>query len=237
MIRCIIVDDEPLAHELLRTFCERHPRLHVVAHCYDALQALEWLNANKVDIMFLDLNMPKLKGFDLLRTLTYQPKVIVTTAYKEFALDGYELAIEDYLVKPFSFERFLKAVNKAVTSLPTEIETDNNQEVLVTSSSRFFVKVEKQYQQVKREEIQFVEATGNYSTMYFKKEKIVVHEKISDLENRLPVPSFMRVHRSFIVAVEKITSIQGNIIMIGDVEVPIGQSYSKAVRDELLNRG
>jgi DNA-binding LytR/AlgR family response regulator len=99
------------------------------------------------------------------------------------------------------------------------------------------VKVEKQYQQVKSEELLYVEATGNYSTMHFKKEKIVVHEKISDLENRLPMPSFMRVHRSFIVAVDKITSIQGNIIVLGNIEVPIGQSYSKAVRDELLKRG
>ncbi|HBX64998.1 MAG TPA: DNA-binding response regulator, partial [Balneolaceae bacterium] len=110
MIKCIIVDDEPLAQDLMSTYCERLPHLKVVKQCYDALEALEWLNSNKTDLMFLDLNMPKLKGFDFLRTLQNPPKVIVTTAYKEHALEGYELAIEDYLVKPFSFERFLKAV-------------------------------------------------------------------------------------------------------------------------------
>jgi DNA-binding LytR/AlgR family response regulator len=237
MITCIIVDDEPLAQDLMSTYCERLPHLKVVKQCYDALEALEWLNSNKVDLMFLDLNMPKLKGFDFLRSLQNPPKVIVTTAYKEHALEGYELAIEDYLVKPFSFERFLKAVNKAIsTSSLLASKGDDQQKEDDISPRRFFVKSDKEYHQVSMEYILYVEARGNYSALFLEGEELLVHEKISDLEELLPEPAFMRVHRSFIVAVDKIKTIQGNTITVEKQEVPIGQTYSKTVRDEILNR-
>jgi DNA-binding LytR/AlgR family response regulator len=237
MITCIIVDDEPLAQDLMSTYCERLPHLKVVKQCYDALEALEWLNSNKVDLMFLDLNMPKLKGFDFLRTLQNPPKVIVTTAYKEHALEGYELAIEDYLVKPFSFERFLKAVNKAISTSPLLAgKGDDQQKEDDISSQRFFVKGDKEYHQVNMEDILYVEARGNYSALFLEGKELMVHEKISDLEELLPEPAFMRVHRSFIVAVEKIKTIRGNTITVEKQEVPIGQTYSNTVRDKILNR-
>lgn len=236
MIRCIIVDDEPLAHDLVSNYCERLPHLEVAAQCYDALETLEWLASNEVDLMFLDLNMPRLKGFEFLRTLQNPPQVIVTTAYKEHALEGFELAVEDYLVKPFSFERFLKAVNKAVSAAPSGTGTEERQREDPTSTSRFFVKGKKKYHQVNTDDILYVEARGNYSTLYLKEEELLVHEKISDLEDLLPAPIFMRVHRSFIVAVDKIKTILGNNISVGKYEVPIGQTYSKTVRDEILNR-
>lgn len=236
MIRCIIVDDEPLAHDLVSTFCKRLPHLKVVAQCYDALEALEWLNSNKADLVFLDLNMPKLKGFEFLRTLQEPPKVIVTTAYKEHALEGYELAIEDYLVKPFSFERFLKAVNKAIQSTSSVAAKAEIREEGQKSVSRFFVKGEKEYHQVSMDDILFVEARGNYAVMVLNEGDILVHEKISDLEELLPRPDFLRIHRSFIVATDKITTIKGDTISIGNHEVPIGQTYSKTIREVLLKR-
>lgn len=237
MIKCIIVDDEPLAQDLMSTYCERLPHLKVVKQCYDALEALEWLNSNQTDLIFLDLNMPKLKGFDFLRTLQNPPKVIVTTAYKEHALEGYELAIEDYLVKPFSFERFLKAVNKAIsTTSLMAVKGDDQQKEDSILPQRFFVKGDKEYHQVSMEDILCVEARGNYSALFLEGEELLVHEKISDLEELLSVPAFMRVHRSFIVAVEKIKTIHGNTITVGEKEVPIGQTYSKTVRDEILKR-
>ncbi|MTI87514.1 MAG: response regulator transcription factor [Balneolaceae bacterium] len=240
MIKCIIVDDEPLAHDLVSNFCERLPHLVVAAQCYDALEALEWLSSNQVDLMFLDLNMPKLKGFDFLRTLQNSPKVIVTTAYKEHALEGFELAVEDYLVKPFSFERFLKAVNKAVSARPSGAGKgtgkEGKQAEAAGPASRFFVKGEKKYYQINTDDVLYAEASGNYSTLYLRDEELLVHEKISDLEELLPSPGFMRVHRSFVVAVDKIKTIQGNSISVGKAEVPIGQTYSKTVRDEILKR-
>lgn len=238
MISCLIVDDEPLAHELVTNFCGRLPHLEVKAQCYDALQALEWLSSNQADLMFLDLNMPGLKGFDFLRTLQHPPKVIVTTAYKEHALEGFELAVEDYLVKPFSFERFVKAVNRAAASIqklnPAEVKPAEPE----TGSTvhRFFVKGEKEYHQVNTSGILYVEAKGNYAALYLEGEELIVHEKISDLEELLPAPDFMRVHRSFIVAVHRISSIQGNTITIGQHEVPIGQTYIKTIREVLLKK-
>lgn len=231
MKKCIIIDDEPLAHDLIENYCDRIPFLDLVNHCYDALEALEYLSSGSVDLIFLDLNMPKLKGFEFLRTLKNPPKVIVTTAYKEHALEGFELAVEDYLVKPFSFERFLKAVNKAIDSSEKSISIENTK---APALSKFFLKGEKKHHQIDTKDVLFVEASGNYSKLFLRNEMIIIHEKISDLENLLPSDSFLRVHRSFIVAIDKIETIQGNIISIKEHEVPIGQTYSSVVQKNIL---
>ena len=227
MIKYIIVDDEPLAHELIEGFCDILPHLQLEQHCYDAMEAMQFLNYNQVDLMFLDLNMPKLSGFDFLRTLSNPPKVIVTTAYKEFALDGYELDIADYLLKPFSFERFIKAVNKAIgnNTKSTKDDTPTSQ----TVNTRFFVKGDKKYHQVDSENILFIEAYGNYTKVFFKGEMIISHEKISYYESLLGDQYFMRVHKSFLVALDKIKLIEGNRIFINDHQIPIGQTYKSLV--------
>ncbi len=232
MIKYIIVDDEPLAHDLIEGFCEILPHLQLEKHCYDAMEAMQFLNFNQVDLMFLDLNMPKLSGFDFLRTLSKPPKVIVTTAYKEFALDGYELDIADYLLKPFSFERFIKAVNKAIGDNPQSATPDNNVEntnVPQATNKRFFVKGDKKYHQVDSEEILFIEAYGNYTKVFLKEEMIISHEKISYYESLLDAQYFMRIHKSFIVALDKIKLIEGNRISVNEHEIPIGQTYKSLV--------
>ena len=236
MIRCIIVDDEPLAQDLVNNFCKRLPHIEVIAQCYDALEALKFLNSHSPDVMFLDLNMPGLKGFELLRTLQNPPKVIVTTAYKEHALEGFELAVEDYLVKPFSFERFLKAVNKATLGMHQAPGEGSKSTEVPKSASRFFVKGENEYHQVNTETILYVEAKANYSALFVEGKELLVHEKISDLEELLPASAFLRVHRSFIVAVDKISTIQGSTITLGKHKIPIGQTYLKMVREKVLGR-
>jgi len=235
MIRCILVDDEPLAHELLDTYCDRLPHIEVAAHCYAALEAPEWLSSNRADLMFLDLNMPKLKGFDFLRTLQNPPKVIVTTAYKEHALEGFELAVADYLVKPFSFERFLKAVNRAVSASPHPRQTRNMNQASEPNTN-FFLKGENGYHRIDTGELLYVEASGNYCKVKLKDRQIVVHEKISDLEQQLPAERFIRIHRSFIVALHKIKTLQGDTVTVGETDIPIGQTYSKSVKDVILKR-
>jgi len=231
MIRYIIVDDEPLAHELIEEFCSMLPHLKLEKNCYNALEAMQYLNSDSVDIMFLDLNMPKLKGFDFLKTLTNPPNVIVTTAYKEFALEGYELNVSDYLLKPFSFERMVKAINKAIGK-PKNNNTDN--EPTLKSEVRFFVKGDKKYHQIITDEILFIEAYGNYTKLFFENEMIISHENISYYESTLTETNFLRVHKSFIVALDKIRLIEGNRIFIKDKEVPIGQTY-KSIVGRLLN--
>lgn len=233
MIKYIIVDDEPLAHEIIEEFCSVLPHLQLEKQCYNALEAIQFLNSNTVDFMFLDLNMPKLKGFDFLRTLNHPPKVIVTTAYKEFALEGFELNVSDYLLKPFSFERLVKAVNTVVTTLPQpKIEPSKP---IKNKPNRFFIKGDKKYHQITTDELLFIEAYGNYTKLFFKDDMLVSHEKISAFESYLPEGNFLRVHKSFIVSIDKVKSIEGNRISIETYTIPIGQTYKTQI-NTLLNK-
>ena len=177
--------------------------------------------------MFLDINMPKLKGLDFLKTLTKPPKTIITTAYKEHALEGFELNVVDYILKPFPFDRLVKAVNKV-----SEIQTTKTivKEVSTeVSTKRFFVKGDKKHHQIDLNDLLYIEAYGNYTKLFLKDEMIVSHEKISHYEDMLSDGDFLRVHKSFIVAINKIKFIEGNRILINEHKIPIGQTYKNAV--------
>lgn len=227
MIKYLIIDDEHMAHEIIKRYCDMLPNMQLAKHCYDALEALDYLRGNTVDLMFLDLNMPKLKGFDFLKTLQNPPKVIVTTAYKEYALEGYELEITDYLLKPFSFERFLKAVNKAIQVKENIPKTIQHKDIAKTE--HVFLYSNKKYIQVKLEDIMYVEAAGNYSKVILKDNNIIIREKISDMLEKLPSEHFIQTHKSFIIAKEHIKSIEGNRIWIEDNSIPIGKYYKSNV--------
>ena len=224
MIKYLIIDDEHIAHDIVKGYCDLLPNMQLMKNCYDALEAIEYLNNNEVDLIFLDLNMPKIKGFDFLKTLPSPPMVIVTTAYSEYAVEGYELNISDYLLKPFSFERFLKAVNKAVGSnsqkqkTSSVIEQDNTIQTI-------FLRSNKKYTQVIIGNILYAEAAGNYTKVITLNETITIREKISDLLEELPNNDFLQVHKSFMVAKKHIKSIEGNRIVINDHIIPIGKIY------------
>ncbi len=227
MISYLIIDDEHIAHDIIKGYCDLLPDFELMKNCYDALEALQYLSKHDVDLIFLDLNMPKLKGFDFLKTLSTPPKVIVTTAYSEFALEGFELNVVDYLLKPFSFERFLKAVNKAVSNnkIKPSVERERGQIDL----GRFFIRGDKKYTQVLINELLYVEASGNYTKLITKEETIKTREKISAILTLLPSTDFIQVHKSFAVAVKHIKSIEGNQIVIGDQVIPIGKMYRTVV--------
>lgn len=226
MIHYLIVDDEPIAHRIIEKYCDNMPHLKKKGNCYNAFEAMQFLNENAVDLVFLDINMPKLSGFDFLKTLTNPPKIIVTTAYKEFALEGYELNISDYLLKPFSFERFIKAINKTIDTP----QVDHGQDTVPlydnqSQANSFFLKGDKKFHQVHFDEVLFIEAYGHYTKVYVKNDMIVSPQKISDLEKLLPKSGFIRTHKSFIVAKNKIKHIEGNRISIDEHKIPIGQTY------------
>jgi DNA-binding LytR/AlgR family response regulator len=224
MIKYLIIDDEHIAHEIIKGYCDQLQEMELQQHCYDALEALQYLNAHKVDLIFLDLNMPKLKGFDFIRTLPEPPKIIVTTAYSEFALESYELNVADYLLKPFSFERFLKAVNKAIGShgnAANRSVSDRNSEGM----NRIFLRGDKKHYQVAIDEIRYLEAAGNYTKVVTNNETITTREKFSTLLASLPGNAFLQVHKSFAVAPQHIKSIEGNQITIGNSKIPIGKIY------------
>lgn len=235
MIHYLIIDDEYLAHDVIKGYCDLLPNMKLMKSCYDALEAIEYLSNNEVDLIFLDLNMPKLKGFEFLRTLSSPPKVIVTTAYSEYALEGYELDVVDYLLKPFSFERLLKAVNKSISqrkntpvTKPAVLKKDDS------SSNTIFLKENKKYIQVNLDTIYFIEASGNYTKIITSGNTITIREKISELLTSLPEENFIQVHKSFAVGKKYISSIEGNRIFIGDQVVPIGKMYKMNV-NKLIN--
>jgi len=218
----LIIDDEHLAHNIIIGYCDKLPNYTLAHQCYDAIEALAYLSKNRVDLIFLDLNMPKLKGFDFLKSLQQAPKIIVTTAYKEFALEGFELNVVDYLLKPFSFERFMKAIHKLEM-----LETKDTRGSLAHSNvaESIFVKSDKKHIQLKLASILFVEAIGNYCKIVTQDAEIQIREKISEFKTQLPQALFFQVHKSFIISKTHIKSIEGNRVLINDFVIPVGKVY------------
>lgn len=227
MINYLIIDDEHIAHAIIQRYCDMLPNLKLQKNCYDALEAFEYLTTHQVDLIFLDLNMPKLKGFDFLKTLANPPQVIVTTAYSEHALEGYELNVVDYLLKPFSFERFLKAIQKLDS--PTRLANTTRVESVTSPNKTIFLRSNKKHVQVVLDDIHYIEAAGNYTKVVLANETITIREKISDLIAKFADEDFLQVHKSYAVAIKHIRSIEGNQIFIGERVVPIGKLYKMEV--------
>ena len=223
MIKYIIVDDEIAAHDNIKDYASNLSYLSFQKSCYNAFEALEYLNKHSVDLIFLDINMPKLSGLDFLKTLSKPPKIIITTAYKEFALEGYELNIDDYLLKPFNFSRFVKSVSKVSDALATKTKPMQNTET--TLENKIFVKEDKKYYQIKLSDILFVEAYGNYVKINMIDKMIVSHQTLTSLVHHLPENQFIRVHKSFLISIDKIELIEGNRIHIQNHKIPIGKMY------------
>ena len=234
-IRCLIVDDEPLAARLISSYIQQVPGLEITGVCNNAIDAFTVLREQKVDLLFLDIKMPKLLGTDFLRSISNPPKVIFITAYRDYALDGYELDIVDYLLKPVSFTRFMKAVSKA-TKL---ISLDNNFSSINTEynnnkDSFLYFKIDKERQKVLLLEILFIESSKEYVKLHLEDRKsLLVKQGISSLEKLLSPHRFLRVHRSFIVAIEKISSYSPTYITIGNNKIPIGRLYKNEVLEAL----
>jgi len=237
-LKCLIIDDEPVARRLLREYAEDISFLEVVGEADHPLKAQVILDAEPVDLIFLDINMPRLTGIEFLKASNSLPMVIMTTAYAEHALDGFTLDVLDYLVKPFSFTRFLKACNKAKEYHELKTSAGKNARV---NESYFFVKYNGRFEKVLYDELLYVEAALNYVLLHTINNKMIVYLTIKSILENLPGESFIKVHKSFIVNLHKIQSIEGNIIHIGNAEIPISQNcydvVMKAIlRDKMLRR-
>lgn len=233
MISYLIIDDEPIAHGIIENYCENLTHLRKAGNCYNAKEAMEKLYQEKINLIFLDINMPEISGFEFLRTLTNPPKVIVTSAYQEYALEGFELDIADYLLKPFSFQRFMKAINKVSDLMSKGMSTSASDSVKeVLNYAQIFIKEKggNKIHQISESEILFVEASGNYSKVILKDRTVVTHQKVSEIDHLLSDKAFIRIHKSFVVSKGKIKSIEGNKIEIGDYTIPIGQTYKEQVK-------
>ncbi|CAN5199991.1 LytTR family DNA-binding domain-containing protein [soil metagenome] len=242
-IRCLLVDDEPPALDIIESYVALVDGLDVVDKCHNAIQAFSVLQSTPVDLMLLDIKMPKLLGTDFVRSLRQPPKVIFTTAYRDYALDGYELDVVDYLLKPISFERFLRAVSKVmrvdqpqVSSgqlQPTNFLATQLAEKQVTTSSEntfLYFRVDRKMVKVFIRDIRYIESLRDYiKIITVSAQPLVVKQSISSLEEMLPEADFLRIHRSFIVAIDKITAYTPSHIDIGGQELPIGRLYHKEV--------
>jgi DNA-binding LytR/AlgR family response regulator len=239
MLNVLIVDDEPLALDVLETYIGQMPELRLVKRCTNALEANEALKTHDVDLMFLDIQMPQLTGIDFVKTLVNPPMVVFTTAYPNYAIQGFDLNALDYLLKPISLERFMKAVNKAVEHAElTHREVSNGAPQPAAGGNEsldfFFVKADKKLIKVNFDDIIYIEGLKDYVIIRLIASRVITLQTMKSLEDRLPSGKFRRIHRSYIVALDKIAAIEGNMIEVSEKDkpklLPIGKNY----RDELL---
>lgn len=239
-INCLVVDDELLARRLLSDYIGKIPTLELVGSCASAIEAQTVLASKKIDLLFLDIQMPDLTGIDLLNSLAVKPTTIFTTAYTEYALKGYELSVMDYLVKPIPFDRFFQAVSRATASLlpgqQQEAPTQVNVSPENSSDEYIFVKSDYKIQKINFQEIEYIEAYGEYVLFHKQKEKIMSLGTLSKIEETLPYPMFVRVHRSFIINFSKIDFIQGYTIFINTREIPVSKSHRNELMQLISNK-
>ncbi len=226
-LQCLIVDDEPLAIDILAEYVKKTPNLSILTTCLNASEAIEVLGSSSIDILFLDIHLPGLNGFEMLSQLENPPFTILTTAYSEYALQSYEIGkVIDYLLKPFSYERFLKSIQKI-----TQIQQFNKSITETTLKDFVFVKSDKKIHKIDIKNLLFIEALGNYLKIYTPEQVILAREKISNLEKLLPNEKFIRTHKSYIIALPYVKFIEGNIIHIDKYSVPIGENYKKILQN------
>lgn len=236
-IRVLIVDDEPIARDILETYVARIPGLELVSSCKNALEAFQVLNKQKVDLLLLDINMPEITGISFLNTLKDPPHVIFTTAYSEYALESYDHNAVDYLLKPIAFERFLKAINKATDIIGgSNIQASEKPIASSDSDNLMFIKAEGKLIKIDLKQLWFAEGLKDYIRLWTEQGKIVIHSTMKNFEESLSKYSnFVRVHKSFIVNLEYIEEVDGSLIRIGKQEIAIGSTYKDDVYN-LLNR-
>lgn len=224
-LKCLIVDDEPLAQRVLEKYISELSQMELVGKCSDAIDAMEVLQNQDVDLIFLDINMPRLSGINFLKTYKNPPMVIITTAYTEYALESYELNVLDYLKKPFSFERFLQAVQKAEEKVKIGGESQEGEK---EERDFIFVKANKKTINVSLDSIMYVEALGDYVKIFTTTGHVVTYQSLKGIERLLPSQKFFRIHKSYIVALSKIKSIEGNMVHMEKSTLPIGNNYKQA---------
>ncbi len=227
-LKCIIIDDEPVARKILQEFIEEVDYLELIGEAKNPLKSINLLSNNDIDIVFLDINMPKINGIDFLKSTSLNASIIMTTAYTEYAAEAYGLDVLDYLVKPIAFERFLKACNKAKEA------KGNVQENKAKTQDHFFIKCDNQIDKVFYNDLIYAEAMLNYVMLYTGSKKMMVYLTIKSLEEQLPADIFIKVHKSFIVNMTKIKSIEGNILDVGNAKITISQNLREKVMNEIV---
>ncbi|HEY4110269.1 LytTR family DNA-binding domain-containing protein [Puia sp.] len=236
-LRCLLVDDEPLAISLLAKHISQVEMLEVAGTCANALKALELLKTQPVDLLFLDIRMPSLSGIGFLKTLRNPPPVIITTAYREYALDGYDLDVIDYLLKPVTFDRFIKAIHRAQSAMGVQPAPDTQPAPGPQPTPVLFLKSGYRHVRISVDEILYLESLKDYIKIHTPAETIISKMRISEMEAKLPPGQFLRIHRSFIINLRQLTAFTASQVELGPTELPIGESYKELVVKAIRSRG
>lgn len=228
--KCIIVDDEPAAHYVLINYIQRNPQLELVQQFYNGVDAMNFLRKNKIDLLFLDIDMPEITGLELLKIMPSSPKTILTTAYSEFALESYEYGVIDYLLKPIYFPRFLKAIDRFfLMELPEQFTPEE-------TASSVTVKVDGYFMDVELNQLLYAQSFGNYVKLITKTKTYLASATTNELQNSLPENLFMRIHKSYIVALDKIEAMDKDHVLINRIKIPVGITYKRELSEWLKNR-
>ncbi len=232
-LKTIVIDDEYLARQYLKEYIQKLPFLELVGDFNSPIKAIDLIKSGGIDLLFLDIQMPEITGLDFLRTLKNPPQVIITTAYKEYAIEGYELNVCDYLLKPFSFERFLAASNKAMSQFDNKddnpLENDKRASDTVIHDDFLVVRADRKLYKINYDDLVYIEGQKAYVTFHTQGRKITALASLRELEEKLPTDKFIRIHKSYIVSVKKIFSLEGNLIEIQGQQLPVGKSYKLQV--------
>nr|WP_320022873.1 LytTR family DNA-binding domain-containing protein [uncultured Draconibacterium sp.] len=231
-IRCIIVDDEPMAREILESHLQKIETIEVVALCKNAIEAFNVISSQPIDLVFLDINMPEISGLSFAKSINNSVKVIFTTAYREYAVDGFDLQAVDYLLKPISFGRLMQSINKYLSE-NQQVDFDEPARIEPEKSESIFVRSDRKMIKINFPEILYIESLADYIKIHLVDKTVVTRETISSIEAKLSQQDFLRVHRSFIVAVNAINSFTSEIIEIGKKQIPVSRSYKDVVLQKL----
>ena len=234
IIQCLIVDDEPMAREILENHLSKIDSVNVVASCKNAIDAFNAISANKVDVIFLDINMPEISGLSFAKSINKKIKIIFTTAYREYAVDGFDLQAVDYLLKPISFDRLYQSINKYIDAyVPSDLPKEH--QIIEEKSDFIFVRSDRKMIKVNFAEILYIESLGDYIKIILDTKNIITRESISSIEAKLPKKLFLRTHRSYLVSIEQIASFTHEYIEVKKKAIPISRSYKTSVLNKLEN--
>jgi DNA-binding LytR/AlgR family response regulator len=229
-VKCLIIDDEPIAAQVIQNYLEKLETFEIVKICNSALIAFEYLQENSVDLVFLDIQMPKISGLEFLKALQDPPKVIIVTAYREYAYEGFELDVVDYLLKPVSFERFLKAINKYNSSIYDTLQSRNDSDTVPKGVDEFiWVRADRKNVKIAVKDIKYIEGLKDYVKIYVLDNMIISKIPLKKMEQKLPSKGFIRIHRSYLISISKITAFNNDGIEIERKMLPIGKNYKGSV--------
>ena len=232
-IKCIIIDDEPLAAEVIENYLKEFSNVEHVGSFTNPLEALELIESGEIEAVFIDINMPKMNGLEFIRSIEAKPSFIITTAYREYAVESYDLDVLDYLVKPIPFNRFLKSINK----LSLKFNADRSMENAHDSAEKSFIflKVDKKLVRIKYDDIHFIESLKDYIKVFTSEGDFLAHKSLTSITEELPKSKFLRIHRSFTVSLDKIDALEGNSVLLKGKRIPIGRKYVNHAKDVILN--